>query len=124
MFIPLVLGTLIGVASTSPIKLSTCEVWAPTVGQTDNGPETIGAYVLHVRFSNTTQQPISRVTFTLNDGRMVSDVGTFSPGITINHLLPLKGTDAASCSVFAADVASGLSSQTSPIRGKNTDPTR
>jgi hypothetical protein len=112
MLIHLALGTLFGLTSMSPVKLSTCEVSAPTVQQSDNGSTTIGAYSLHVRFSNETQQPISRVLFVLSDGTKVSDVGIFSPGVTINHLLAIKSTDAAYCSATEVEFAAGVSHAT------------
>jgi hypothetical protein len=108
MFIPLMLSSLIGLTSVPPVKLATCDVSTPvTMQENDGGPTTYGGYALHVRFSNASQQPVSRVTFTLNDGTMVSDVGTFSPGITINHALGLKSTGAASCSVTAVTFSDG-----------------
>jgi hypothetical protein len=60
-----------------------------------------------VRFSDTALEPISRVTFTLDDGATVSDIGTFSPGVTINHVLQLASTEATSCSVTAVSFADG-----------------
>jgi hypothetical protein len=107
MLIHLALGTTFGLTSMSPVKLSTCEVWAPIVQQSDYGSAPIGAYSLHVRFSNETQQPISRVLFVLSDGTKVSDVGTFSPGVTINHQLAINSTDAPHCSAIEVPLAAG-----------------
>jgi hypothetical protein len=75
--------------------------------QGDGAPTATGAFSLRVRFSNSAQQPISRVTFTLNDGTTVSDVGTFSSGIAIDHTIALRETQAESCSVTAVQFADG-----------------
>jgi hypothetical protein len=108
MFIPLMLSSLIGLTAVQPVKVATCEVSTPVTAQENDGsPITFGGFALHVRFSNASEQPISRVIFTLNDGTRVSDVGIFSPGITINHALGLKSTSAASCSVTAVDFSDG-----------------
>jgi hypothetical protein len=108
MFVPLMLSSLIGLTSVPPVKLAMCDVLTPvTTQENDGGPTTSCAYALHVRFSNASQQPISRVTFTLNDGTRVNDLGTFGPGITINHALGLTSTGAASCSVTAVEFADG-----------------
>jgi hypothetical protein len=107
MLVPLVLGSLVGLSSTSPVRLSTCEVVAPIIVQDGDGPTTVGTYALRVRFTDTTSDPISRVTFTLNDGSQVSDVGTFSPGVAINHGLGLASTDATSCAVTIVVFANG-----------------
>lgn len=66
-----------------------------------------GTFALHVRFHDAASQPISRVTFTLDDGTKISDAGTFSPGVTINHTLALESTTAASCSVTAVEFEDG-----------------
>jgi hypothetical protein len=107
MLVPFMLGSLIGLSSTPPVRLATCEVLTPTTVQNDNGPTTIGVYSLHVRFADTTSQPISRVTFTLDDGSQVSDVGTFSPGVAINHALGLSSTKASTCAVTVVTFKNG-----------------
>jgi hypothetical protein len=107
MLIPLMLSSLVGLSSAPPIRLATCEVSTPNTFQNDNGPTTVGEYTLHVRFSDATSEPISRVLFTLNDGSQVSDVGTFSPGVTINHVLGLSSTDATSCTATIVRFANG-----------------
>jgi hypothetical protein len=107
MLVTLMLGSLIGLSSMSPVRLATCEVLTPTTVQNDNGPTTVGVYALHVRFADTTSQPISRVTFTLDDGSQVSDVGTFSPGVAINHALGLTTTTARSCEATMVRFANG-----------------
>jgi hypothetical protein len=107
MLVPLMLSSLIGLSSTPPVRLATCEVLTPTTVQNDNGPTTVGIYALHVRFADTTPEPISRVTFTLDDGSQVSDVGTFSPGVAINHALGLSSTNATSCAVTVVRFANG-----------------
>ena len=107
MVAPLVLSSLVALSSTPPVRLATCEVSTLANVQSDNGPATVGGYTLHVRFFNTASQPISRVTFTLNDGSRVTDVGTFSPGITIDHMLRLASSDATTCTATAVRFADG-----------------
>jgi hypothetical protein len=107
MLVPLMLSSLVALSSTPPVRLATCEVVAPTTVQGDNGSATVGRYALHVRFADATSEPISRVTFTLDDGSQVSDVGTFSPGVAINHALELSSTDATSCAVTVVRFANG-----------------
>ena len=107
MLVPLMLSSLVGLSSTPPVQLATCEVSTPTTVQNDNGFTTVGGFTLHVRFSDTTSEPISRVTFTLDDGTRVSDVGTFSPGVVINHVLGLASTDATSCTATTVRFADG-----------------
>jgi hypothetical protein len=107
MLVSLMLGSLIGFSSTPPVQVSSCEVVTPTVVQNDNGPITVGTGALHIRFADTASEPISRVTFTLNDGSQVSDVGTFSPGVAINHALDLSSTNATSCAVTLVQFRNG-----------------
>jgi hypothetical protein len=47
------------------------------------------------------------VTFTLDDGATINDVGTFSPGIAIDHNLHLASTAATSCAISAVAFANG-----------------
>jgi hypothetical protein len=104
----LILSSLIGLASVAPIDLASCETSKPiTVSSNGDGSTTAGASALHVRFSDAGAEPISRVTFTLDDGATVNDVGTFSPGITIDHNLRLAGTAVTSCVVSAVTFADG-----------------
>jgi hypothetical protein len=107
MLVGLMLSSLIGLSSLSPVRLASCEVLTPTTVQNDNGPTTVGIYALHVRFTDATSEPISRVTFTLDDNSQVSDVGTFSPGVAINHALDLSSTKATSCAVTVVRFANG-----------------
>jgi hypothetical protein len=99
VLVPLLLSSLVGFSSVPPVGLTTCEVLTPTIIQSDNGSNTVGSYALHVRFTDATSEPISRVIFTLDNGSQVSDVGRFSPGVAINHALNLSATDATSCAV-------------------------
>ena len=93
--------------NSSTCSPARCDIVTPTVVQNDNGPSTVGVYALRVRFSDATTEPISRVTFTLDDGTKVIDAGTFSPGIAIDHALDLNGTNATSCTVTAVQFADG-----------------
>lgn len=108
MFASVILGSVIALASAQPIALATCEVSAPvTVWSNDDAPSTVGPSALHVRFSDSAAEPISRVTFTLDDGATISDVGTFSPGVAIDHSLRLESAAATSCTVSAVTFADG-----------------
>lgn len=107
MLVPLIFSSLVGLSSTPPVRLATCEVSAPTTVQGDNAPITVGGYTLSVRFSDSTPEPISRVTFTLDDGVTVIDIGTFSPGVTINHVFGLGRSDATTCAVTSVRFANG-----------------
>jgi hypothetical protein len=98
----------IGLASAPPIELATCEVSKPVTTWSNNDDTTnVGASALHVRFSDAAAKPISRVIFTLDDGATVNDVGTFNPGVAINHNLRLTRTAATSCVVSAVTFADG-----------------
>jgi hypothetical protein len=104
----LMLSSMISVASAPPVALAKCEVVTALIQRQDtDNPSSMVVYGLHVRFSDAVQQPISRVTFTLGDGKTITDVGTFSPGITINHTLGLKGTESTSCAVTAVEFKDG-----------------
>ena len=108
MLTSLILSSLIGLASVPPVDLASCEPSKPiTVSSNNDDSTTVGASALHVRFSDMAAQPISRVTFTLDDGTTVNDVGTFSPGVVIDHNLRLANTEVTSCSVSAATLADG-----------------
>jgi hypothetical protein len=105
----LILSSLIGLASSAPIQLASCEVSKPVaVWSNNDDPITVGgASAVHVRFSDVATEPISRVIFTLDDGATVNDVGTFGPGVAINHTLRLASTTATSCVVSAVTFADG-----------------
>ena len=108
MLTSLVLSSLIGLASASPIELVSCEVSKPAAAWVNNDDSTnVDASALHVRFSDSAAKPISRVIFILDDGATVNDVGTFSPGVAINHNLRLTSTAATSCVVSAVTYADG-----------------
>lgn len=107
MFTSLVLSSLIGLASVSPIKLASCEVSTPVTISNDDAPSTVGAPALHVRFTDIAAEAISRVTFTLDDGAAVNDVGTFSPGVTIDHSIRLTSSAATSCVVSEVTFTDG-----------------
>jgi hypothetical protein len=104
----LILSSLIGLAPAAPIDLASCEASKPiTVSSNNDDSTTVGASALHVRFSNAAAKPISRVIFTLDDGAAVNDVGTFSPGVVIDHNLRLANAEATSCTVSAVTFADG-----------------
>ena len=106
----LILSSLIGLASAPPIELASCEVSKPVAVWSNNDDPTTtvaGPFALHVRFSDIATEPISLVTFTLDDGSTINDVGTFSPGVAINHNFRLASTAAASCVASAVTFANG-----------------
>jgi hypothetical protein len=107
MLVPLILSSIVGLSSTPPVRLATCEVSTPTTVQSDNAPTTVGVYTVRVRFSDSTSDPISGVIFTLGDGTKITDVGTFSPGITINHAFGLASGDATTCAITSVRFADG-----------------
>lgn len=108
MLASLILSSLIGLASAPPIKLASCEVSTPVaIASNDDAPTTFGVPALHVRFSDIAAEPVSRVTFTLDDGAAVNDAGTFSPGVAIDHSLRLTSTTATTCVVSAVIFADG-----------------
>lgn len=108
MFTSLMLGSLIALVSAPPIELARCEVSKPlTVWSNNDDPPTVGPSALHVRFSDIAAEPISRVTFTLDNGATLNDIGTFSPGVAIDHNLRLASAAATSCVVSAVTFADG-----------------
>lgn len=86
-------------SSTSPLRVATCAVEPISTnylgGGGDSGtflPETrVNGENLYIKFSNSTNKQISMVNFAVTDGAnqavSVVDSGTFSPGVTITHLL-------------------------------------
>ncbi len=112
MFASLMLGSMIALAAPPPIALASCDVTEPvTVWSNDDAPSTVGPSTLHVRFSDIAPESISRVTFTLDDGSTINDVGTFSPGIAIDHDLRLASAAATTCVVSAVTFADGATWQ-------------
>jgi hypothetical protein len=108
VFTPLILTSLIGLASVPPIELASCVVSKPATVLINNDDSTsVGASALHVRFFDIAGEPISRVTFTLDDGTTISDAGTFSPGVAVDHNLRLSNAAATSCVVSAVTFADG-----------------
>ena len=107
MILPLILS-LIGPNPAPPGALAKCEVSTPvTLWGGDGDTPMAGGYALRVRFSDTAAESLSRVTFTLDDGTMITDAGTFSPGVTIDHNWRLASTGATSCAVTAVTFADG-----------------
>jgi len=109
MIIPLALATSLAFAGTDPVSVATCDVSSPTLLQmgADINSMDYGGYTLHVTFADIAPETVSKVTFALNDGTQVSDVGTFSPNATIDHLLDIAPTEAQSCSVSAVHFTNG-----------------
>jgi hypothetical protein len=110
MLTAIILAALTGYANTLPVNVASCQIETPLVlplGSGDGPGQTIGRYALHVRFSDTAAQPISKVVFRLNDGTTVSDAGTFSPGVSIDHRLALNDENATSCTADSAVLADG-----------------
>jgi hypothetical protein len=110
MLATIVLASVTGFVNVLPVTVASCQISDPVRVPSDaglGGFETIGAPQLHVRFSDTASEPISRIVFRLNDGTTVSDVGNFSPGVSIDHTLPLKDSNATSCAVDAVLLTDG-----------------
>jgi hypothetical protein len=109
---PFMLGSLVGVSTLPPVRIDACQVSTPylvPLGNDSGGSKLVGDYSLRIRFVDTANQTISRVTFRLNDGTNVVDVGTFSPNIAIDHTLRLPQTDATTCAVTSVTFADGAS---------------
>jgi hypothetical protein len=110
MLTAIILATLTGYTNSQPVNVASCQIETPItlpLGSGDGPGQVIGRYALHVRFSDTAAQPISKVVFRLNDGTTVSDVGTFSPGVSIDHNLALNDENATSCTADSAVLADG-----------------
>lgn len=93
-----------------PVQLLTCDVTQPIVSpQTGDsgGFDVIRGYQLHVRFTNVAAVPITTVVFRLNDGTMVTDRGTFSPTVAIDHTINLHASDATGCAVQSVVLSDG-----------------
>jgi hypothetical protein len=99
-----------GLAMRSPVHIAACDVLTPTpalnIG-TGAVPMSESPYQLRIKFSNDGDQPITRVVVALNDGRTVVDVGTFTPGIMIDHTFDIAPGEADSCSIASASFADG-----------------
>jgi hypothetical protein len=103
---------------SNPVLIAACSVVPEVTYYNEGGddhiylPETIGAK-LNIKFSNTTNKQISSVTFAVRDGsnpsEFVTDLGKFSPGVTITHSLesPISDTDHVGCSVSAVTFTDG-----------------
>lgn len=108
MFSAFVLAAAI--STDLPIHVDACNISPPVATpQTGDqvGFDTIGGYQLHVRFTDLATESITKVVFALNDGTLVSDTGTFSPGVVIDHTLRLDTTSATACAVTSVLLADG-----------------
>jgi hypothetical protein len=105
------LGWLVGVSTIPPVRIDSCQISTPFIvpSTDDASSRVLGYYSLRIRFVDTADRTISRVTFRLNDGTSVVDVGTFSPSIAIDHTLHLPQTDATGCAVTSVTFADGQS---------------
>ena len=105
------LGALVGVSTMPPVRIDSCQISTPFIvtSTDDASSRVLGDYSLRIRFIDTAERPISRVTFRLNDGTSVVDVGTFSPSIAIDHTLHLPQTEATTCAVASVTFADGES---------------
>jgi hypothetical protein len=116
MLATIVLASVTSFVNVAPINVASCRILRPVrVSEAnDSWIDTIRRYALHVRFSDIASEPISKVIFRLDDGTTVGDVGTFSPGVSIDHILPLKDMNAKSCAVDSVPLADGT--QVSVVR--------
>jgi hypothetical protein len=98
-------------ATSLPVHVQTCTVSQPSiVPQTGElaGFDSIGGYQLHVRFTNVGTTPIKKISFALNNGTTVTDTGTFSPGVPIDHVIRIDADDATACDVKSLVLADGM----------------
>lgn len=110
----------------NPVVVAACSV-EPEVSYYDPGivagryaAKTIGER-LNITFTNTANAPISSVTFAVRDGnhtQYITDAGTFSSGVTIDHSFKsqILDKDHVSCSGTSVTFANGsMWSQTSAV---------
>lgn len=111
MIAPFMLGWLVGVSTLPPVSIENCQISTPAIvfSGNDTPSKVVGDYSLRIRFVDTADKPVSRVTFRLDDGTNVVDVGTFSPNIAIDHTLHLPETSATTCAVTSVTFADGES---------------
>lgn len=112
MFLPVVLGSLLAMSAPSPVSLATCDVSSqqtalPAID--DASPTTFEYSFLHVNFTNVQSRTISRIQFTLDDGTNVTDRGTFSQNVAIDHSFDIGSARASSCRVTAVTFTDGTS---------------
>ena len=111
MLVPWIFTSLItGMTAYLPVQVASCEISTPAfVPQSGDqaGWDQIGNYVLHVRFLNRNAEAVSRVVFQLDNGTTITDAGSFSQNVLIDHRLPLDKTDATGCSLYSVQLADG-----------------
>ena len=110
MFSSFVLAAVAATSPGLPVQLETCEISQPALAPQPGdigGFDTVGQYQLHVRFTDIAAVPITKIVFRLGDGTSVVDVGKFSPGVMINHSLPLDATVATACAAQSILLADG-----------------
>jgi hypothetical protein len=118
---PLVMAAAVtSYTGTYPVAIAACSIqtdyqyYPVGGGDTDLLLPQPTAPSLKITFSNSSNEAISSVTFTVSDGDMVQrvvDAGNFSPGATVAHSFTtgLRDTDNAKCSVAAIGFADGSS---------------
>ncbi|HEV8020083.1 MAG TPA: hypothetical protein VGP41_02395 [Candidatus Lustribacter sp.] len=93
---------------TAPIQVNNVQFTAENTADGSYGPA-----AAEIAYTNASSQPATEVVFavTTPDGNMVDmydDVGTFSPGVTIDHTFPaLEAADASQVSVAQVTFADG-----------------
>jgi hypothetical protein len=111
MLIPFMLGSVVGLASTGPVRVESCQVTTPIVSiannAVNNASPVVTAGSVRIRFVNTSGQPVTHVDFALNDGATIDDAGTFSPGVTIDKTIALWDFQAQSCDIADATLSDG-----------------
>jgi hypothetical protein len=111
---------------TEPVQLATCAISTPVLNPhmgRDIGTTYDGNYSVHVRFTNTGAEPLTRVVLALNDGRTITDKGTFAPGVTIDQTFDLDPTAADACTVASATYADGTQWAPAPADASAADET-
>ena len=110
MFTSFVLAAVTATSPALPVQLEACEILQPIVApQTGDlgGLDTIRGSQLRIRFTDTASQPIQKIVFSLNGGTSVTDTGTFSPGVPIDHRIDIDVKDATACAVESVTLVDG-----------------
>jgi hypothetical protein len=104
---------LLASAATSqpgPIHIDNVEVWAPE-DTTSRGESLVYPGSLRIAFTNSNNSPATEVVFALlNHGSVemrLDDVGSFAPGVTINHAFPNQNSSIQNVAIAQAKFADG-----------------
>jgi hypothetical protein len=93
-----------------PVRISRCEISHSTQElnvAADIGVTTVSVNELRVRFTDVSDQPVTRIVFALDDGETILDVGTFAPATSVDHTFALDPNGAESCNVESVTFRDG-----------------